>query len=152
MLLWGMYLGPGYLLIIGVTLVISIFTSLLVKTTFNKYSRRATTRGFSGAQVARRILDRAGLQDVAVEPVQGFLSDHYDPRSRVLRLSPQVYQSNSIAALGVATRCSRRPATRRSSSATRSCRWPGWAPTWDSTWWCSAPRSAAWADNQSWAC
>ena len=102
MLLWGMYLGPGYLLIIGVTLVISIFTSLLVKTTFNKYSRRATTRGFSGAQVARRILDRAGLQDVAVEPVQGFLSDHYDPRSRVLRLSPQVYQSNSIAALGVA--------------------------------------------------
>ena len=56
----------------------------------------------AGAQVARAILDLNGLQHVNVEQVQGFLSDHYDPRSKTLRLSPQVYQSNSLAAIGVA--------------------------------------------------
>jgi Zn-dependent membrane protease YugP len=56
----------------------------------------------SGAAAARYVLDSAGLQHVAIEPVQGFLSDHYDPREKVLRLSPHVYQARSMAAVGIA--------------------------------------------------
>jgi uncharacterized protein len=56
----------------------------------------------SGAAAARYVLDSAGLQSVAIEPVEGFLSDHYDPREKVLRLSPDVYQGNSMAAVGIA--------------------------------------------------
>jgi hypothetical protein len=56
----------------------------------------------SGAEAARRVLDSAGLYDVQIELVQGYLSDHYDPRHKVLRLSPQVYQNRSMAAVGVA--------------------------------------------------
>jgi Zn-dependent membrane protease YugP len=56
----------------------------------------------SGAAAARYVLDSAGLNNVAVEPVDGFLSDHYDPRAKVLRLSPQVYQGQNMAAVGVA--------------------------------------------------
>jgi Zn-dependent membrane protease YugP len=56
----------------------------------------------SGATAARYILDSAGLQNVAIEPVEGFLSDHYDPRNKVLRLSPEVYQGSSMAAVGIA--------------------------------------------------
>jgi uncharacterized protein len=61
-----------------------------------------TGRGIAGAQAARLVLDANGLHHVNVEQVQGFLSDHYDPRAKTLRLSPQVYQSNSLAAVGVA--------------------------------------------------
>ena len=59
-------------------------------------------KGYTGAQVARDILDRVGLTDVPVEITRGRLTDHYDPKNRVMRLSPEVYNGNSIAALGVA--------------------------------------------------
>jgi Zn-dependent membrane protease YugP len=67
-----------------------------------KYSQERVYSRMSGAEIARRILDSRNLQDVRVEPTQGFLSDHYDPSTRVLRLSPQVYQGNSVAAAGIA--------------------------------------------------
>ena len=69
---------------------------------FNKYSQVHAGRGLTGATAARRILDAYGLHNVDVEPVNGFLSDHYDPRSKTLRLSPDVYNSSSLAAVGVA--------------------------------------------------
>lgn len=88
------------LLIPGVLLV--IYAQIKVKTTFKKYSQTAAASGVTGAQASRTLLDRAGLGDVSVEEVPGELTDHYDPRKRVLRLSQGVARSNSLAALGVA--------------------------------------------------
>lgn len=96
------YLDPLYLMIIGPALLIALYAQIKVKSAFARYSRVASGSGLSGAQVARYILDSNGMNDVAVEPARGFLSDHYDPRKKVLRLSPEVYQQPSIAATGVA--------------------------------------------------
>jgi uncharacterized protein len=101
-----MFIGPGgyglYLLFALPALLLGLWAQAKVRGSFNRYSRVASGRGISGARAARMILDSKGLHDVDIEQVQGFLSDHYDPRNRVLRLSPQVYQSNSLAAVGVA--------------------------------------------------
>ena len=96
------FFDPLYIIISLPALALGFWAQMKVKSAFNKYSRVPAGRGTSGAQVARRILDANGLGHVNVEETRGFLSDHYDPRSRTLRLSPQVYQSNSVAAVGVA--------------------------------------------------
>lgn len=83
-------------------LVLGLWAQNRVRSNFNKYSKVGLSQRLSGHDIARRLLDSNGLYDVAVEETQGFLSDHYDPRSKTLRLSPQVYRSNSIAAAGVA--------------------------------------------------
>ena len=82
--------------------VFSLAMQFKVSSTFRRYSGVSAGRGHSAAEVARRILDAHGLFDVAVERVGGSLTDHYDPRSRVLRLSDSVYGSSSQAAVGVA--------------------------------------------------
>jgi Zn-dependent membrane protease YugP len=100
-----MYYGPNYLLYLLISLpalILGFIAQIKVKSTFNKYSQVRSYTGASGAQVARHILDDNGLSNVEVQQVGGFLSDNYDPRSRVLRLSQNVYASNSIAAAGVA--------------------------------------------------
>jgi len=97
--------GPGYglyLLFSLPALLLGLWAQFKVQSAFRRYSQVRTYTGLTGAQIARRLLDINGLQDVAVEQVSGFLSDHYDPRSRVLRLSPAVYQGNSLASAGVA--------------------------------------------------
>lgn len=97
------FLDPQYLLMVVLpSLVLVGGAQLFVKSTFARYSQVRTTSGHSGAQVARRLLDRAGLSDVAIEEIPGELSDHYDPRSRVLRLSSPVARGDSVAAAGVA--------------------------------------------------
>ena len=73
-----------------------------VKSNFMKYSRVPIRSGLTGAQVARYLLDAEGLRDVTIEPAKGVLSDHYDPRGKVLRLSEAVYNVRSIAAAGIA--------------------------------------------------
>lgn len=83
-------------------IILSLYAQIKVKSTFKKYSKTKAVSGITGAQASRRLLDQAGLADVAVEEVPGELSDHYDPRSRVLRLSAGVGRSDSLAALGVA--------------------------------------------------
>lgn len=75
---------------------------IYLKTTYGKYSKIGTHTGITGAETARRVLASKGLHHVKIERVEGFLSDHYDPREKVLRLSPTNYDGNSIAALGVA--------------------------------------------------
>lgn len=70
--------------------------------TFQKYSKVRNARGFTGRDVARQILDNNGLYNVRIEQVSGNLSDHYDPRNNVVRLSDSVYNSSSVAAIGVA--------------------------------------------------
>ncbi len=93
---------PMYLILAVPGLLLAMLASFMVKGTFNKYSKVAARSGITGAEAARRMLEKEGVYDVTIEPVQGFLSDHYDPRSNTLRLSPGVYQSRSLSAIGVA--------------------------------------------------
>lgn len=99
-----MYYGmnPSWLLLMVVSTVLGLVTQAYVNSTFRKWSRVPLVTGESGAQVARRILDSDGLSNVAIEPVAGQLTDHYDPRTKKLGLSQSVYESSSIAAAGVA--------------------------------------------------
>jgi Zn-dependent membrane protease YugP len=95
------YFDPTYILLIP-ALLLAIYAQGRVQTTFKRYMYERSQAGVTGAQVARELLDANGLHDVPVELIPGTLSDHYDPRNRKMRLSPQVYQSTSVAALGVA--------------------------------------------------
>ena len=97
-----MIFDPLYLMVIGVGMALSFWASAKTKGTFTKYSQFTTRRGMTGADVATAILRDHGISDVRVEPVAGNLTDHYDPRSKTLRLSEGVYGSRSMAAAGVA--------------------------------------------------
>ena len=98
--IYGM--DPLYWLLIGPTMVLAIWAQLKVKSTFGKFSQLTTSSRMSGAEAAQAVLRYANIHDVKVEEVKGFLSDHYDPRSKVLRLSSDVFQGRSISAAGVA--------------------------------------------------
>ncbi len=97
-----MFFDPLYLIILAPALVLSVIASMRVKATFARFSRIASRSGMTGAQAAASLLRTAGIHNVRIESTQGFLSDHYDPRHRVLRLSPDVHRSTSLAAIGVA--------------------------------------------------
>ena len=93
----------GYLIFVfAIPMAISAYASMSVRGTFARYERMATRRGLTGAQAAQIMLQRQGGHDFSIEPVQGRLSDHYDPRTRTLRLSEPVYNSTSLSAVGVA--------------------------------------------------
>jgi len=96
-----MYFDSTYMLVI-VGALICMVASAKMNSTFNKYSRVRSASGMTGAQAALRILSISGIHDVRVEHISGNLSDHYDPRSKVLRLSDPTYASTSVAAVGVA--------------------------------------------------
>jgi hypothetical protein len=99
-----MYLGLDglYWLLITPALLLSAWATWRVRSTFGRYERAGARSGLTGAEVASRMLEDQGVVDVRVEGVGGMLTDHYDPKQRVLRLSPQVYSGRSISALGVA--------------------------------------------------
>lgn len=97
-----MFFDPLYIVIMVVTGLLSLVASLRVKSAFTKWQKVPSSTGLTGAQVAEEILRRSGIFDVTVEQVGGVLSDHYDPRSKTLRLSPDVYAGTSVAAAGVA--------------------------------------------------
>lgn len=92
---------PTYYLVI-IAMLLSVFASIGVKSTFAKYEKMKTARGITGAEAARKVLDMNGLQNVRVERVSGELTDHFDPRSNVIRLSDSTYSNTSVAAVGVA--------------------------------------------------
>jgi uncharacterized protein len=92
----------GYLLVMIVGVLISGAAALWVRSSYSKYSKQRSASGLTGAQVARMILDRNGLSNVRVEPVAGKLTDHYDPSSKVVRLSEGNFRESSIAAVSVA--------------------------------------------------
>jgi uncharacterized protein len=99
----GLYGGYySYMLYILPAFLLAMLAQMNVSRTFNKYSNIMSLRGLTGAQVARRILDQNGLYSVRVEQVAGKLSDHYDPKAQVVRLSTPVYNATSVAAIGVA--------------------------------------------------
>lgn len=91
-----------YLILVIPALILSLVAQAMVKSTFNRYNREGTRAGFTGQSAARAILDGNNLQQVQIEHVAGHLTDHYDPRTQVLRLSDATYRSGSIAAIGVA--------------------------------------------------
>ena len=91
-----------YLILVVPALLISLWAQLKVKSTFNRYEQVYARQGITAAQAARRILDQNGLYGVRIEMTGGKLTDHYDPRTNVIRLSQSVYNSPSVAALGVA--------------------------------------------------
>ena len=99
--LYGYYFDPTYILVV-VGAVICLIASARVNTTFNKYNRVRSMSGMTGAQAAEHILHTAGIYDVSVQHISGNLTDHYDPRNKVLRLSDSTYGSSSVAAVGVA--------------------------------------------------
>ncbi|RBW70262.1 zinc metallopeptidase [Bacillus taeanensis] len=92
----------GFLLYFVLLLVVPIWAQMKVKSAYKKYSQVPASSGLSGAEVARKILDHNGLYNVRVEEVPGKLSDHYDPRSKVVRLSSQNYHGHSVAGAAVA--------------------------------------------------
>ncbi len=97
--------GSNYLLYLIISLpalLLGFWAQMKIKSAFNTYSKIRTTTGMSGAEVARQMLDQNGLRAVQIEPVAGTLSDHYDPSSKVLRLSQGVFSMPSVAAAGVA--------------------------------------------------
>lgn len=95
-----MFFDPLYLLFIAPALLLAAYAQMRISATYAA-ARQEPSR-LSGAAAARYLLDSAGLEQVAIEQVPGHLSDHYDPRDKVLRLSPEVYQTNSLAAVGIA--------------------------------------------------
>ena len=96
------FFDPIYFLIALPPMLLGLWAQWRVKSAFGRYSKVNSARGITGAQAARHILDANQLRSVAVERVNGVLTDHYDPGGKVLRLSPDVYQSPSLAAVGVA--------------------------------------------------
>lgn len=95
------YYDSTYILVV-IGVIISLIASLGVKGTFSKYSKVRSAYGLTGREVAERILYRSGITDVSIERISGNLTDHYSPREKVLRLSDTVYNSTSVAAIGVA--------------------------------------------------
>ena len=95
------YLDPTMLIVLP-ALIFTVWAQINVNSTYNKYSKIMTERGITGYESARRILDANGLHDVRIERVHGHLTDHYDPRTNVIRLSDSVFDSRSAAAVGVA--------------------------------------------------
>jgi hypothetical protein len=96
------FFDPLFLLFMVPAMILGFIAQMAVKSKFSQYAKVRTIRGLTGAEVARKILDTNGLRNVSVEEISGFLSDHYDPGSRVLRLSPDVFRTPSISAVGVA--------------------------------------------------
>lgn len=96
-----MFYDPTYLLVLP-AIIFALIAQIMVKSTFSKYSSENNQHGYTAKEVARKILDENGLYNVSIEYVSGNLTDHYDPSANVIRLSDSVYNSTSVAAIGVA--------------------------------------------------
>jgi Zn-dependent membrane protease YugP len=96
------YFDPTYLIIVAPAMLLALWAQFKVKSAFARWSEVRNLRGITGREAASIVLREAGVQNVRVEETQGTLSDHYDPRDRVLRLSPEVYEGASVASIGVA--------------------------------------------------
>ncbi len=96
-----MYFDSTYLILVLPCLILSIWASASVNSTFKKYSKQLSQTGITGAEAARRVLQENGVSGVRIEQVAGELTDHYDPKTNVIRLSQDVHSSTSVAAIGV---------------------------------------------------
>lgn len=98
---YGYFFDPTWIFVI-IGALLSMAASAKVKTTFSKYSKVRSMSGMTGAEAAKRLLSSQGIYDVQVRSVSGKLTDHYDPKTKTVNLSDSVYDSNSVAAIGVA--------------------------------------------------
>jgi Zn-dependent membrane protease YugP len=96
------FFDTGMIIFVIPAMILAMYAQSKVRSAYVRYSRVRSSSSITGAQVARTLLDRAGLEEVKVVQTQGQLTDHYDPRQKVVRLSPQVYGDSSLAALGIA--------------------------------------------------
>lgn len=96
------WIDKYYILLVLPTVILALYAQAKVNSTFNRYRQERSYRGMTGQEVAMQMLRNAGIYDVPVQMVAGHLTDHYDPKNRVLRLSESVFNSSSIAAIGVA--------------------------------------------------
>ncbi len=96
-----LYFDSTYLIVLP-AIIFALIAQLMVKSTFDKYSKEKNEHGYTAREVARRILDENGLYNIQIEYISGNLTDHYDPSANVIRLSDTVYNSTSVAAIGVA--------------------------------------------------
>lgn len=96
-----LYFDSTYLIVLP-AIIFALIAQLMVKSTFQKYSKEKNEYGYTAREVARRILDENGLNNIQIEYISGNLTDHYDPSANVIRLSDTVYNSTSVAAIGVA--------------------------------------------------
>lgn len=97
-----MILDPLYLILTLPALALSLWAQFRVKSTFAKYAKVGVRSGMTGAQAAAAVCRAAGVTDITIERHQGFLSDHYDPRAKALRLSPEVHDGKSVSSIAVA--------------------------------------------------
>lgn len=97
----GMFFDETYLILIP-AMIFALFAQINVKSTFSRYSRKNNSRGLTGAEIARQILDANGLYNVRIEHISGSLTDHFSPNENVVRLSDDVYGKSTIASAGVA--------------------------------------------------
>ena len=97
-----MFFDPLYFVILAPGLLLAMWAQWRTQSAFNQGKEIPSSSGLTGAEAAAEVMRSAGISGVSIEPVQGFLSDHYDPREKVLRLSPDVYEGRSLSALGVA--------------------------------------------------
>ncbi|MBL8857453.1 MAG: zinc metallopeptidase [Planctomycetes bacterium] len=96
-----LFFDPMYFVFVGPPMLVSLWASWRVKSTFHKFQNVGVRSGMTGAQAAAAVARAGGANDITIERVGGFLSDHYDPRSKTLRLSPDVYDGRSISAIAV---------------------------------------------------
>jgi Zn-dependent membrane protease YugP len=97
-----LFFDPMYLIFMAPAMLLMMLAQFYVSASYNKWSKIAARSRLTGAQAAQRLISSGGLYKVNIQPIQGNLSDHYDPRSKILSLSPGVYQGNSVASLAVA--------------------------------------------------
>ncbi len=96
------FFDPMWFVFIGPAILLALWAEVKVKSAYARASRQPASSGLTGAAAAQRILNAYGITDVAIEPVRSFLGDHYDPRHKVLRLSPDVYHGRTLASVGIA--------------------------------------------------
>lgn len=99
---YGFFIDWYYIIIVVPAILFAIIAQINIKTSFKKYSRVPSSSGMTGAMAAKEMLEKSGVFDVKIEHIKGKLSDHYDPRSKTIRLSSEVFSSTSMAAIGVA--------------------------------------------------
>lgn len=100
--MYGFFIDYYYIILVIPAMLISLWAQFKVKSTYKKFSGVRNTRGITGAYAAQAVLTHYGIRDVRIEPVSGNLTDHYDPKAKVIRLSEGVYNATSIAAIGIA--------------------------------------------------
>ena len=100
--MWFGWFDPMYMLFLLPGMLLALWAQFRVKHAYAETSKIPARSGYSGAETAHALMESAGIHNVGIEPVQGFLSDHYAPKEKMLRLSPDVYEGRSLAALGIA--------------------------------------------------